>query len=73
MRGDEDTKAELHQQLDVCYISHVIFFNICGFFASFSPQFGCTVEETGFNLIVIITIILVSYVIYIFLLMYENV
>lgn len=59
MRGDEDTKAELHQQLDVCYISHVIFFNIC-VFASFSPQFGCTVEETGFNVILIISIILVS-------------
>lgn len=31
MRGDEDTKAELHQQLDVCNIIHVIFFSICVF------------------------------------------
>ena len=33
MRGDEDTKAELHQQLDVCniIIIHVIFFSICVF------------------------------------------
>ena len=31
MRGDEDTKAELHQQLDVCNIFHVIFFSICVF------------------------------------------
>ena len=35
MRGDEDTKAELHQQLDVCNISHVIFYNICVFLPDF--------------------------------------
>lgn len=54
MRGDEDTKAELHQQLDVCNISR----HICIVLARFSPQFGCTVEATGFNVISIITITL---------------
>lgn len=59
MRGDEDTKAELHQQLDVCNIIHVIFFSICIFCQVFTSVW-LHLEETGFNVILIITIILVS-------------